>query len=51
MRTARYPETLIVKIDSPTRQAIEKAANDGGFSMGEITRTLLAEAMARRMMA
>ena len=48
MKTARFPATLIVKVDSRTRQAIEEAANRGGLSMGEVTRDLLNEGLKGR---
>ena len=51
MRTIQYPATLNAKVDSKTRQAVEREAIQKGISIGEVTRDLLNEGMKARGMA
>ena len=50
MRLVKFPMSLVVKVDSKTRQAVETAALQNGASLGEITRDLLKEGMRARGM-
>jgi len=48
MRPTKYRETLVAKVDSKTRLAIEELAYQNRMSLGEATRELLHDAMKAR---
>jgi len=51
MRPVTLPATLALKLDSRTREAIEKAAHEARQSMGAFTRELISEGLAARGLA
>jgi hypothetical protein len=50
MRSVNFPMSLMVKVDSKTRQAVEAVATQNGISLGEVARDLLREGMRARGM-
>ena len=50
MRSVKFPMSLMVKVDSATRQAVEASATQNGISLGEVTRDLIKEGMRARGM-
>jgi len=51
MRTVQYPATLNTKVDTKTREVIERVATQNKTSIGEVTRDLLNEGMRARGIA
>ena len=50
MRSVKFPMSLMVKVDSATRQAVEAVAIKNGSSLGEVIRDLIKEGMRTRGM-